>query len=132
MTVHMGTSGWSYAHWQGVLYPHGPPPRDHLASYLRWYCTIERNSRYNRWPSDAAFRAWRCRLPDGCWLRGQAPRWLTHVQAVCRASTAVPLAAARAADRLVPHPWRANCPAGCDAIAGVSCHAPLDVGGLHP
>jgi uncharacterized protein YecE (DUF72 family) len=23
MTVHVGTSGWSYDHWDGVLYPPG-------------------------------------------------------------------------------------------------------------
>jgi uncharacterized protein YecE (DUF72 family) len=53
------------------------PPR---ASYLRRYCTVELNSRYDRWPSDVAFRAWRCRLPDGFCLSVKAPRWLTHVQ----------------------------------------------------
>ena len=26
MAVHIGTSGWSYGHWTGVLYPEGLPP----------------------------------------------------------------------------------------------------------
>ena len=25
MAVHIGTSGWSYDHWDGVLYPPGTP-----------------------------------------------------------------------------------------------------------
>jgi uncharacterized protein YecE (DUF72 family) len=80
MTVHIGTSGWSYDHWQGVLYPHGLPPRERLAYYLPRYCTVELNSSYYRWPSDAAFRSWRRRLPDGFCLSVKAPGGLTHVQ----------------------------------------------------
>lgn len=30
--VRIGTSGWSYDHWDGVLYPHGMAPRDRLAA----------------------------------------------------------------------------------------------------
>ena len=30
--IWIGTSGWSYAHWDGVLYPPGLPPRD-MAEY---------------------------------------------------------------------------------------------------
>ena len=32
MAVHIGTSGWSYDHWEGVLYPPGTPPRDRLGA----------------------------------------------------------------------------------------------------
>ena len=30
MAMHVGTSGWSYDHWDGVLYPPGTAPRDRL------------------------------------------------------------------------------------------------------
>jgi uncharacterized protein YecE (DUF72 family) len=80
MTVHIGTSGWSYDHWQGVLYPHCILPRERLAYYLPRYRTAELNSSYYRWPSDAAFRAWRRRLPDSFCLSVKAPGSLTHVQ----------------------------------------------------
>jgi uncharacterized protein YecE (DUF72 family) len=80
MAVHIGTSGWSYDHWHGVLYPHGLPPRDRLAYYLSRYRTVELNSSYYRWPSEVAFRAWRCRLPDGFCLSVKAPGLLTHVR----------------------------------------------------
>jgi uncharacterized protein YecE (DUF72 family) len=80
MAVHIGTSGWSYDHWHGVLYPHGLSPRDRLAYYLSRYRTVELNSSYYRWPSEVAFRAWRCRLPDGFCLSVKAPGPLTHVQ----------------------------------------------------
>ena len=30
MAIHIGTSGWSYDHWENVLYPPGLPVRDQL------------------------------------------------------------------------------------------------------
>ncbi len=80
MALHVGTSGWSYDHWHGVLYPHGVPPRERLAYYAAHYRTAELNSSYYRWPTDAAFRSWRRRLPEGFRLSVKAPSLLTHVQ----------------------------------------------------
>lgn len=80
VTVHIGTSGWSYAHWHGVLYPHGIPPRERLGHFLRRFATAELNSSYYRWPRDASFRHWRRRLPQGFLLSVKAPGLLTHVQ----------------------------------------------------
>ena len=31
VTIRIGTSGWSYDHWDGVLYPHGLPASERLA-----------------------------------------------------------------------------------------------------
>jgi len=33
MTIYIGTSGWSYDHWSGVLYPPGAPSRERLGYY---------------------------------------------------------------------------------------------------
>lgn len=76
--IHVGTSGWSYPHWEGVLYPPGLPPSERLAHYLGRYRTAELNASFYRWPSDAAFASWRRRLPDGFRLAVKAPRGLTH------------------------------------------------------
>ena len=78
MTVHIGTSGWSYDHWQGVLYPHGSPARDRLRYYVPHFSAVELNSSYYRWPRDATFARWRDTLPDGFRLTVKAPRGLTH------------------------------------------------------
>jgi len=80
VAVHIGTSGWSYAHWTGVLYPDGLPPRHRLDYYLPHFRTAELNSSYYRWPSDAAFDRWRRRLPCDFRLSVKAPGLLTHVQ----------------------------------------------------
>ena len=76
--IHVGTSGWSYRHWEGVLYPPGLAPRQRLDHYLPRYGTVELNASYYRWPSDGAFAYWRRRLPPGFVFAVKAPRGLTH------------------------------------------------------
>lgn len=76
--IHVGTSGWSYQHWEGVLYPAGLPPRQRLDQYVRRYRTVELNASYYRWPNDSAFAYWRQKLPSDFILAVKAPRGLTH------------------------------------------------------
>jgi uncharacterized protein YecE (DUF72 family) len=80
VTVSIGTSGWSYDHWDGVLYPPGTPPRDRLAHYVRRFDTVELNASFYRWPRTATFASWRRRLPPGFGLSVKAPRGLTHAK----------------------------------------------------
>ncbi|GLC27669.1 DUF72 domain-containing protein [Roseisolibacter agri] len=80
MSVHVGTSGWSYDHWTHVLYPEGLPARARLDRYVAHFGTVELNSSYYRWPKDAAFARWRRRLPPGFVLSVKAPGLLTHVR----------------------------------------------------
>jgi uncharacterized protein YecE (DUF72 family) len=74
----IGTSGWSYEHWTGVLYPPGLPQRERLATYVRCFSTVEVNSTFYHWPRPATFAGWRRRLPEGFTLAVKAPRGLTH------------------------------------------------------
>jgi uncharacterized protein YecE (DUF72 family) len=78
MAIYVGTSGWSYDHWEGVLYPYGTPARARLDYYLLRYRTVEVNSTYYRWPADATFVSWHRRLPEGFLMTVKAPRGLTH------------------------------------------------------
>lgn len=78
MAIHVGTSGWSYDHWQGVLYPQGVALRARLDYYVRRFHTVEVNSTFYRWPRDATFTSWRRRLPDNFVFTTKAPRALTH------------------------------------------------------
>jgi uncharacterized protein YecE (DUF72 family) len=80
MGVYIGTSGWSYAHWDGILYPHGTPLRDRLGYYVQQYQTVELNSSFYKWPHLAAFKSWQRRLPDHFLLSVKAPRHLTHTK----------------------------------------------------
>ena len=77
-TVRIGTSGWSYDHWDGVLYPPGLPVRKRLARYVEVFDTVELNASFYRWPRDATFEGWRTRLPQGFTMSVKAHRGLSH------------------------------------------------------
>jgi uncharacterized protein YecE (DUF72 family) len=80
MSVHIGTSGWSYDHWNGVLYPHGLAKPERLAVYTSRFPTVELNACFYRWPPDRTFESWRRRLPDGFVMSVKAARGLTHAK----------------------------------------------------
>jgi uncharacterized protein YecE (DUF72 family) len=78
MAIRIGTSGWSYDHWTGVLYPPKLPAAKRLARYAEEFDTVELNASFYRWPRDAAFAGWRQRLPSGFTMSVKAHRGLTH------------------------------------------------------
>ena len=80
VAVHVGTSGWSYQHWENVLYPPGTPPAARLELYTRPFATAELNASFYRWPRTATFAGWRRRLPPGFQLSVKASRGLTHAK----------------------------------------------------
>jgi uncharacterized protein YecE (DUF72 family) len=80
MAIHIGTSGWSYGHWEHVLYPPGLPAQRRLGEYVQRFETVELNSSFYRWPRSSAFASWRRRLPDGFLMSVKAPRGLTHAK----------------------------------------------------
>ncbi|WP_354643671.1 DUF72 domain-containing protein [Kitasatospora camelliae] len=76
----IGTSGWSYDDWRGVLYPEGAPKRLWLEEYARHFATVESNNAFYRLPSRATFAAWRERTPEDFRWAVKASRFLTHVK----------------------------------------------------
>lgn len=80
MRIHIGTSGWSYEHWQGVLYPYGTARWHRLGYYVAQFGTVELNSSFYKWPTVAAFKSWQRRLPPDFLLTVKAPRHLTHTK----------------------------------------------------
>ncbi|MBO0899322.1 DUF72 domain-containing protein [Cellulomonas sp. zg-ZUI22] len=80
MTIRIGTSGWSYDHWDGVLYRPGLPPHERLARYVEEFDTVELNASFYRWPRDRSFASWRQRLPEGFTMSVKASRGLTHAR----------------------------------------------------
>lgn len=76
----VGTSGWHYTDWKGVLYgPH--EPQDHwLAVYASRYRTVELNNSFYRLPDRLQFDAWRTQVPEGFVFSVKVSRYLTHVR----------------------------------------------------
>ncbi|SEM33724.1 DUF72 domain-containing protein [Nonomuraea pusilla] len=80
MATLVGTSGWQYRHWRGVLYPEGVPQRLWLETYARTFPTVESNNAFYRLPTPESFEHWRERTPDGFVMAVKASRYLTHIK----------------------------------------------------
>ncbi|MER5476541.1 DUF72 domain-containing protein [Streptomyces sp. NPDC002734] len=80
MTVFVGTSGWQYKDWRGVLYPEGTPMRRWLEEYAARFATVESNNAFYRLPSRETFAGWRERTPADFTVAVKASRFLTHVK----------------------------------------------------
>ncbi|MEU6356040.1 DUF72 domain-containing protein [Streptomyces sp. NPDC047072] len=80
MTLYVGTSGWQYKDWRGVLYPAGVPVRRWLEEYAAHFPTVEINNAFYRLPTRENFEAWRDRLPADFVVAVKASRYLTHIK----------------------------------------------------
>jgi uncharacterized protein YecE (DUF72 family) len=80
MPMVVGTSGWQYRDWRGVLYPTGLPQRLWLERYGESFDTVENNNAFYRLPTYDTFAAWRGRTPAGFVMAVKASRFLTHVK----------------------------------------------------
>ncbi|UXY26646.1 DUF72 domain-containing protein [Streptomyces sp. HUAS TT20] len=80
MTLYVGTSGWQYKDWRGVLYPADVPVRLWLEEYARRFATVEINNAFYRLPTRENFEVWRDRLPDDFVVAVKASRYLTHIK----------------------------------------------------
>jgi len=80
MPLKIGTSGWQYRDWRGVLYPPEVPQRRWLEQYGQRYQSVENNNSFYRLPSRETFEGWRERTPDDFVMAVKASRYLTHVR----------------------------------------------------
>ncbi len=64
-TLYLGTSGFYYDHWVGVLYPEEMRRRDWLKQYCQHFGTVEINASYYHMPRAKVCASWRERTPPG-------------------------------------------------------------------
>ena len=76
----IGTSGWQYRDWRGVLYPAGVPQRLWLEFYAGQFATVENNNAFYRLPPRETFTSWAERTPAGFVMAVKASRYLTHIR----------------------------------------------------
>lgn len=76
--VYLGTSGWSYADWEGTLYPEGLPAASRLAEYARHYATVEIDSTFYGTPRRSTVEKWREIVPRGFLFAAKFPQEVTH------------------------------------------------------
>jgi uncharacterized protein YecE (DUF72 family) len=87
--VHIGTSGWQYAHWKGLFYPSGLPQRAWLEHYAARFDTVELNNAFYRLPETESFARWRDRTPPDFVMAVKASRYLTHIRRLAEPAEAV-------------------------------------------
>ncbi len=71
--IHLGTSAFTAAGWEGTFYPPGMKPADYLTYYATKFDTVEVDSTFYRTPSASTVTGWARKTPDALHLRRQSP-----------------------------------------------------------
>lgn len=87
--LHIGTSGWSYRHWQDSFYPRGVMPRYWLAFYAEHFSTVEINNSFYRLPERETFANWSTATPDDFTFAVKASRYITQFKKLSGTEDAV-------------------------------------------
>jgi len=82
--LHLGCSGWSYAHWREPVYRRAPA-REWLPIYASMFPTVEVNATFYRLPSAAMVKGWADHSPDGFLFAVKVSRYVTHIKRLQRA-----------------------------------------------
>jgi uncharacterized protein YecE (DUF72 family) len=98
----VGTSGYQYDHWAGVLYPEDVPKRQWFDHYTQHFDTVEINNTFYHLPKASTFDAWRHRAPEGFCYALKFSRYGTHLKHLKEAGQSVGLFLERA-ELLGPH-----------------------------
>jgi len=95
--VHIGTSGWSYAHWTEKFYPAGLKNKRWLNYYSGQFKTVEINSSFYHLPTPQTFKGWKESTAADFLFSVKASRYITHVKKLkdCREAFNRLLTAAR-------------------------------------
>jgi uncharacterized protein YecE (DUF72 family)/alkylated DNA nucleotide flippase Atl1 len=76
--IRVGTSGWQYDDWRGVVYPQGVGPSRWLAHYVTLFPTVEVNSTHYRLAREPAVRRWAETVPEGFEFVLKGSQFITH------------------------------------------------------
>lgn len=95
--VLVGTSGYSYRHWRGILYGPGVPQRLWLEAYAGLFTAVELNVTFYRMPDAETFEGWRDRTPPGFAYVLKGPQTITHYRRLLGTGDSLALFAERSA-----------------------------------
>lgn len=77
-SLHIGTSAFTAAGWEGSFYPNGTRPADFLRYYAQHFNSVEIDSTFYRIPSASTVRGWASKTPDGFVFAAKVPQVITH------------------------------------------------------
>lgn len=89
ISIRIGTSGWTYKHWQTIFYPDKWPKSRWLEYYVRHFDTVELNASFYRLPNPTTFQNWKTKTPDNFLWAVKASKFITHTKRL--QNTAEPL-----------------------------------------
>lgn len=78
--IHIGTSGWHYAHWEGKFYPKSVKKKDMLKYYSGHFHTVEINNSFYNLPKKKTFKDWAKQSPKEFVFAVKASRYITHMK----------------------------------------------------
>lgn len=79
-SLHIGTSGWAYDHWQGAFYPDDRSQNERLSFYAEHFRSVEINNSFYQLPSEETLVRWRETVPDRFTFAVKANRYITHMK----------------------------------------------------
>jgi uncharacterized protein YecE (DUF72 family) len=79
-TVHIGTSGWHYTHWEGPFYPGDIAKKEYLSYYTRHFHTAEINNTFYQIPQKRTLKQWIETVPRHFTFAVKASRYITHMK----------------------------------------------------
>lgn len=88
-TVRIGVSGWRYAPWRGVFYPHGLRQADELGFISRTFCSVELNGSFYSLQRPSLYATWRDATPDSFVFSVKGGRYVTHLKRLRDVDTAL-------------------------------------------
>jgi uncharacterized protein YecE (DUF72 family) len=78
MTLHVGTSGYSYKEWKGSFYPEKIPAKEMLRYYAERLSTVEINATFYRMPQQSILENWKEQVPANFRFSLKASQRITH------------------------------------------------------
>lgn len=78
MSLHIGTSGWSYPTWKPAFFPEGLPAKRFLEFYATQLNAVELNATFRRMPAAAASAGWIAAATPDFRFAAKAHQSITH------------------------------------------------------
>ncbi len=78
--IFIGTSGWSYPHWEEIFYPKKLASVEWLSYYSCFFSTVEINNSFYHLPRKETFKNWKRRVPKDFIFTVKASRFITHIK----------------------------------------------------
>lgn len=89
--THIGTSGWYYRQWRGLVYPKDISPKFWLKYYATIFRSVEINSSFYHLPTEETIEHWRSQVSPDFKFSVKASRYITHQKRLNNASNALDL-----------------------------------------